>query len=61
MVSPVIRKNMPLLPSFYVSVVLVEDDQGGDHSGDPSGAGKKQDDKDGTAALVYHGERREDD
>ena len=52
---------MSLLPFFCVSVVLVEDDQGGDHTGDPSGAGKKQDDKDGTAALVYHGERREDD
>ena len=52
---------MSLLPFFCVSVVLVEDDQGGDHTGDPSGAGKKQDDKDGAAALVYDGERREDD
>lgn len=53
--------HIPESGFFFISVVLVEDDQGSNHTGNPAGAGKKQDDKDRAAAFVYDSERRKND
>lgn len=42
-----------------LSAILVEDDEGGDHTGNPSGKGEQENDEYRTASFVYYGKRRE--
>lgn len=56
-----VRPSMRARALRCVSVVLVEDDQGSNHTGNPAGASKKQYYKERSAAFVYDSERRKND
>lgn len=53
--------HIPESGFFFISVVLVEDDQGSNYTGNPAGASKKQYYKERSAAFVYDSQWRKND